>query len=117
MADLDGWNARLARVDVRIVFSVPIAEKFVGTPPAGTLLDHAGLVWTSLGLTRSPSAVLLGVDGYLAGGPVGGWDEVRAFIDDVEDALREVSDPPAVVPAADESDPAPAAPDPVTSDR
>ena len=117
MADLDVWNARLNQVDVRIVFSVPIAEKFVGPPPSGTLLDHAGLVWTSLGLTRSPSAVLLGVDGYLAGGPVGGSDEVRAFIDDVGDALQEVPDPPAVVPAADDADPAPAESDPVTSGR
>ena len=102
MAAVEGWDARMALVDVRIVFSVPIAEKFVGPPPAGTLLDHAGLVWRALGLTRSPSAVLLGVDGHLAGGPVSGSDEVREFVDDVEGALREV--------AAADGDTAPVAP-------
>lgn len=89
MAEVTAWDERSDHVDVRIVFSVPIAEKFVGPPPPGTLLDHRGLAWRALGLSGSPSAVLLGIDDHLAGGPVSGTAEVREFVDDVVDALRE----------------------------
>jgi len=91
MADITGWNERTPLVDVRLVFSVPIAEKYVGPPPPRTLLDHRGIVWTSLGLQGSPCAVLLGVDDHLAGGPVSGSDDVREFVDEVEEALREAT--------------------------
>jgi hypothetical protein len=91
MAEVEGWHERLGLVDVRLVFSVPIAEKFVGPPPARTLLDHRGLAWRALGLTASPSAVLLGADGFLAGGPVAGSQSVAEFVDDVEESLREAS--------------------------
>ncbi|MFW5471841.1 MauE/DoxX family redox-associated membrane protein [Knoellia sp. CPCC 206450] len=91
MADITAWDERNPLVDVRLVFSVPIAEKFVGPPPARTLLDHRGIVWEALGLRGSPTAVLLGVDDHLAGGPVSGSDDVRRFVDDVEEALREAT--------------------------
>lgn len=90
VADLDGWQERLDLVDVRMVFSVPIVGRFDGNVPVRTLVDHQGLAWQSLGLTGSPNALLLGVDGYLAGGPVSGPEEVREFIDAVEATLREV---------------------------
>lgn len=89
VADLPGWQDRLPLVDVRMVFSVPIVEKFVPTTPPRTLVDHRGIAWRALELAGSPNAVLLGVDGYLAGGPVSGPDDVRAFIDEVETSLRE----------------------------
>lgn len=40
----------------------------------------------------SPSAVLLGTDGYLAGGPVHGRDDVLEFFDDIVAALTEAPD-------------------------
>lgn len=89
MADIEGWHERIDPVDVRMVFSVPIAEQFVGSPPPRTLVDHRGLAWQALGLRRSPSAVLLGVDGFLAGGPVSGPVEVQEFVELVEETLRE----------------------------
>lgn len=89
MADIEGWHERLDLVDVRLVFSVPIAEQFVGPPPPRTLVDHRGLAWQALGLRRSPSAVLLGVDGFLAGGPVSGPVEVQEFVEVVDETLRE----------------------------
>lgn len=89
LARFEDWQARLDRVDVHFVFSVPILERLSPTIPPGTLVDHKGLAWRSLGLSHSPTAVLLGADGYLAGGPVHGPAEVREFIDDVEDSLRE----------------------------
>ncbi|EAP99562.1 hypothetical protein JNB_05300 [Janibacter sp. HTCC2649] len=86
---IEGWQEQLAHADLRLVFSVPIAGRFTGNVPPGTLVDHAGVAWRRLRLEDSPSALLLGADGYLAGGPVDGIDEVRDFVEDVRDALRE----------------------------
>ncbi|WP_353953367.1 MauE/DoxX family redox-associated membrane protein [Knoellia sp. S7-12] len=88
IAQIESWQERLGLVDVRMVFSVPIVERLIPTTPPGSLLDHRGLAWQALELADSPNALLLGVDGYLAGGPVFGPDEVTDFIDDVEDSLR-----------------------------
>lgn len=103
IADLEGWQDRLAVVDVRIVFSVPILERLTPVTPPGTLVDHRGLTWRALGLTGSPSAVLLGVDGYLAGGPVDGTADVRTFVGDVADALSEAPTPEAETPSVEET--------------
>lgn len=89
IAQTEDWQERLGLVDVRMVFSVPIVERLIPTTPPGTLVDHRGLTWQALKLSGSPNALLLGVDGSLAGGPVSGSDEVRAFVQDIEDSLRE----------------------------
>ena len=88
MAQASAWDARFDLVDVRLVFSIPLVDS-LGPPPAGTLVDHAGLAWEAFGLTDSPSAVLLGIDGHLAGGPVSGSDEVLELLDEVAEVLRE----------------------------
>ncbi|GAA4124931.1 hypothetical protein GCM10022415_31470 [Knoellia locipacati] len=88
MAQATAWDARFDLVDVRLVFSIPIVDS-LGPPPAGTLVDHAGLAWEAFGFTDSPSAVLLGIDGHLAGGPVSGSDEVLELLDEVAEVLRE----------------------------
>jgi thiol-disulfide isomerase/thioredoxin len=41
----------------------------------------------------APGAVLLGADGYLAGGPVAGEDDVAAFVEDILDELAEQTSP------------------------
>jgi hypothetical protein len=41
----------------------------------------------------APAAVLLGADGYLAGGPVAGEDDVAAFVEDVFGVLTEQPSP------------------------
>ena len=88
MAQVAAWDARFDLVDVRLVFSIPLIDS-LGPPPAGTLVDHAGLAWEAFGLTDSPSAVLLGIDGHLAGGPVSGATEVLELLDEVAEVLRE----------------------------
>ena len=85
------WAARLPAVDVKLVFST--VERMRSTPELPTddaWTDHGGVTWSILGLTRSPSAVLLGVDRMIAGGPVDGVADVAAFVDDIADALSEV---------------------------
>lgn len=87
-AEVEGWQERLRLIDVHLVFSVSLEPWAAVRPvPPGTLVDHAGLTWTALGLTESPSAVLLGADGHLAGGPVSGSEEVGEFVDDIEESL------------------------------
>ncbi|KRE43431.1 MauE/DoxX family redox-associated membrane protein [Knoellia sp. Soil729] len=85
---VEAWDARLSVVDVRLVLSVAVNDG-LAPYPRGTLVDHGGLVWAGLGLTVSPSAVLLGADGFLAGGPVSGSQAVAAFVDDIEETLRQ----------------------------
>lgn len=51
-------------------------------------LDPEGIFTVTLQLA-SPGAVLLGADGYLAGGPVVGAQSVIEFFDDIADALAE----------------------------
>ncbi|CAN7391548.1 MauE/DoxX family redox-associated membrane protein [Knoellia sp. LjRoot47] len=92
MGQVESWDARFELVDVRLVFSIPLVDS-LGTPPAGTLVDHAGLAWEALGLPASPSAVLLGIDGHLAGGPASGYDEVLDFLDEVQEVLAEALPP------------------------
>jgi len=41
----------------------------------------------------TPSAVLLGADGYLAGGPVAGEDAVAEFVEDVLSVLADEPSP------------------------
>ncbi|MEO6021227.1 MAG: MauE/DoxX family redox-associated membrane protein [Knoellia sp.] len=91
-AAIEAWQGRLGLVDVHLVFSVALAPWADNRPtPPGTLVDHAGLTWAALGLTpESPTAVLLGADGYLAGGPVSGTEAVKDFVDDIEESLREL---------------------------
>lgn len=85
-----GWNEELAPVVVRAVIA--------GQPEvlAGGLSYLEGYSWFDPhGLARkefgagNPSAVLLGADGYLAGGPVHGEDAVREFVADIAEQLRE----------------------------
>lgn len=103
ISDVEGWQSRLDRVDVRMVFSVPILERLTAAIPPGTLVDHRGLTWRALELTGSPSAILLGADGYLAGGPVAGTADVRTFVGHVADALSEAPAPAADTTSVQES--------------
>ena len=82
--DLPQWSARMPAIDVRLVFSIPHDPATRFGEVADPLLDHAGLAWEALGLTTSPSAVLLGADGMLAGGPGAGLEEVQQFVADIE---------------------------------
>ena len=62
------------------------------------------------GITRkafaaaNPSAVLLGTDGLVAGGPVHGEDAVVAFVADVAEQLREAREAGELSEAEDEAE-------------
>lgn len=87
---LDGWAARLdPAVGVLAVYPDPAA--------AGSATEHSpelGVVEPELNVRRlfaigTPAAVLLGADGFLAGGPVAGEDEVAEFVAEVLAAVTE----------------------------
>lgn len=56
--------------------------------PAPTFQDRTGAALAMLGSPALPAAVLLGADGWLAGGPAAGGDGVTALIDLVSEELR-----------------------------
>jgi hypothetical protein len=92
--DLAVWQERLAPVVVRAV--VTASPRVVRRRPylAGHWFDEFGVTRDAFGVS-TPGAVLLGADGLLAGGPVRGEDEVRAFVAEVTEHLREARDDPA----------------------
>lgn len=90
--DLAGWAADLDPVRVRAVVS--------SQPEIIEALPYLqGLAWYDpFGITRAafgvstPAAVLLGTDGMLAGGPVQGEADIRDFVAEVTEHLREARD-------------------------
>ena len=53
------------------------------------LHDPHGYVRESIGEWSTPTAVLLGADGLLAGGPITGVDAIEGFVDDIRATLDE----------------------------
>ena len=85
-----GYRERLPQLDVRFVFSgVEPSALTDDLDLSAVWSDHGGVMATTLGLTGSPTAVLLGVDGLLAGGPVTGNDEVDAFVEEIAEAFAD----------------------------
>lgn len=62
LAAVPEWQPRLPHVDIRVVDSA------------------SGATWRRLGIVGAPSAVVLGADGLLAGGPVAGADRIRELV-------------------------------------
>lgn len=83
-ARLDAWTERLDP-------AVGVLAIYPHAPPADKVLAHSRelvVLEPDLNVRRlfsvgTPSAVLLGADGYLAGGPVYGEDDVAGFVEDV----------------------------------
>lgn len=60
-----------------------------------SLHDEAGYVSGSISDWPTPSALLLGIDGMLAGGPETGSDAIAAFVQDIHAALHPAEPDPA----------------------
>ncbi len=87
--DLAGWREELEPVvRVRSVLSATPAVAEVRPELADGWFDPHGLAREIFGV-GNPGAVLLGADGDLAGGPVSGEADVRAFVEEVAAHLRE----------------------------
>lgn len=87
------WIGELEQtLQVRFVFSRPLDQLRERTTDRVT--DHAlhdlqFTARTALGGAGAPSAVLLGADGQLAGGPVNGGSAVIEFVQEIQEQLAE----------------------------
>ena len=84
-----GWREQLPQLDVRIVVHAgPESSGLTSRQEPLSVHDTDGLVHETFDL-RTPSALLLGADGLLAGGPVTGSLAVPEFVEDVRAELVE----------------------------
>ncbi|HEU4329666.1 MAG TPA: MauE/DoxX family redox-associated membrane protein, partial [Lapillicoccus sp.] len=83
------WQQRLPELDVHLLFPSPASA--VTSKPAlpSVLYDPMKFAYEGLHMPGTPSAVLLGVDGMLAGGPVVGHDNISAFVADIDAELAD----------------------------
>lgn len=85
----DEWRALLPEVDVRLLLAEPAAmSRWTERDEPQSLHDVEEYVSGSIGDWATPTAVLIGADGMLAGGPVTGDLAVERFIDDVYESLH-----------------------------
>ncbi|WP_062946577.1 MauE/DoxX family redox-associated membrane protein [Brachybacterium sp. sponge] len=87
------WVGELEQtLQVRFVFSRPLdqlRERTTDRVEGHALHDLQFTARTALGGTSAPSAVLLGADGQLAGGPVNGGSAVIEFVQEIREQLAE----------------------------
>lgn len=87
----DAYRALLPEASVQLlVRSTPDVSPMVSSAEPFTLHDPDGYVRDSLDMPRTPSAVLLGADGLLAGGPVVGHPDIEEFVADIYKSLHGV---------------------------
>lgn len=84
------WRELLPEVSVRFLLKADPARSAL-TQDEGddqSLHDQYSYVRDSIGGWKTPSAVLLGTGGLLAGGPVEGEQAISAFVDDIYEQLH-----------------------------
>jgi hypothetical protein len=81
------WRERLPEVDVHLMYPVEAHPSAATPSEPQNLYDPKRYAYEALKFRGTPSAVLLGADGMLAGGPVAGHGAISAFVADVEAEL------------------------------
>ncbi|WP_207555901.1 MauE/DoxX family redox-associated membrane protein [Intrasporangium flavum] len=82
------WRTELPAVDVRLVVTVPPGEgALTSSEEPQSLHDPRQRLRDTFGFWGTPSALLLGADGLLAGGPVTGGEAVPEFVDEIRAQL------------------------------
>jgi hypothetical protein len=102
------WDELLGPVVVRAVVAgqPEVVDSSLPFLKGHAWFDPYGLARKQFG-AGNPSAVLLGTDGHLAGGPVHGEDAVREFVADIGERLREAREAGELpVPGAEREEPA-----------
>ncbi|CAN7466226.1 hypothetical protein LJR027_002961 [Terrabacter sp. LjRoot27] len=88
IAAAPGWSEELTPLDVRLVLrNDPDQTQLTSSDEPQTVHDREGLLVDTFGVHGTPSALLLGADGLLAGGPVVGVDNVKDFVTDIRAEL------------------------------
>lgn len=79
----------LPELSVRVLLTAPPeASDWTETSEPQSLHDPAQYLRNSIAEWGTPTAVLFGMDGLLAGGPVTGYTQISAFIDDIYESLH-----------------------------
>lgn len=88
-ASLPDWRALLPELKVRLLVTAPPeSAKLKELDEPQSLHDPYNFVRDSIGEWSTPSAVLLGGDGFIAGGPVSGYSQIAEFVDDIYESLH-----------------------------
>lgn len=97
IAQIPAWRVLLPEIDLRMLLMPPPEHsRLTEHDEPQSLHDPNGYVRGSISDWHTPTAVLLGVDGLLAGGPTSGTDEIAVFVGDVYESLhgeRPVAEP------------------------
>ena len=88
IAAVPEWRTAMPQIDIRLVVhaAAPFSH-LTSTDEPQTIHDSDAWLRETFGTRAMPSALLLGVDGHLAGGPVSGRDAVPAFVEEIGEAL------------------------------
>lgn len=92
MADAVQWRGNLGPVTLHLMTQAPQESLEAQTDASlheDALYDVGGFAYELLGMAGTPTAVLVGADGALAGGPVGGYEAIREFVAQIRDQLAE----------------------------
>lgn len=88
------YRELLPEVSVRLLLTTaPERSALASRDEPQTLHDPFGYVSGSIDDWATPTAVLLGLDGMLAGGPVTGHPAIEEFVGDIYESLRGVRPP------------------------
>lgn len=88
------WRELLPEVSVRLLVKAsPEQSTLTSTEEPQTLHDPKGYVRDSIAEWPTPTAVLLGADGLLAGGPVSGHPDIERFVADIYESLHGIRPP------------------------
>ncbi|WP_193315252.1 MauE/DoxX family redox-associated membrane protein [Nostocoides sp. F2B08] len=104
---LPEWAGRLPQVRVLGVETYQLGDLDIAGVRERLFYDPAGKAFQALTMPGTSSAILLGADRLVAGGPVLGNDEIEEFVAEIEEALTQAApaDPvPADAPHAQVSD-------------
>jgi hypothetical protein len=86
---IPAWRDLLPELDVRLLVSLPPEQsRLTETAPPQSLHDPHDYVRGSIGSWPVPTAVLLGADGLLAGGPESGYNAIASFVSDIYESLH-----------------------------
>lgn len=91
VAKVPAWQALIPEVEIRLVVRQELTDLAASRPDwvPIALHDPDGLTARALRAISTPTAVLLGTDGMLAGGPVAGSDAVEHLVMDVVAELEQ----------------------------
>ncbi|MCA1783359.1 MAG: hypothetical protein LC679_14655 [Intrasporangiaceae bacterium] len=103
---LPQWAERLPPVRVLGVETLQLGDLGLAGVAERLFYDPASRAFNALKMPGTSSAILLGADRLVAGGPVLGDEEIEEFVAEIADALAEAG-PAAEGPAADDTDPVP----------